>query len=187
MSGWVKIHQVYHVIFETKSQSILHHSLVLWETNLLYFLSWNFISFGEKESVKVQNFRILTAHVKFHQICTLISSFCWKYIKFQLKEYRKVMSHDTGEWCKTWRITDSFFQDWQEFGEFQISDFTKIFTLIGSFSIKYIMFDLNKYKRVMSHDTAKWCKIWRKTDCGLENDMKNMANFHRSKAESVWA
>ena len=31
----------------------------------------------------VQNFRLLTAHVKFHQICTLIGSFCWKYIKFQ--------------------------------------------------------------------------------------------------------
>ena len=34
---------------------------------------------------KGTNFRRLTAHVKIRQICTLIGSFCWKYIKFQLK------------------------------------------------------------------------------------------------------
>ena len=34
----------------------------------------------------MQNFRLLTAQVKFHQICTLIDYFCWKYIKFQLKK-----------------------------------------------------------------------------------------------------
>ena len=33
----------------------------------------------------VQNFRLLTAHVKFHQMCTLIGSFCWKYIQCQLQ------------------------------------------------------------------------------------------------------
>ena len=45
-----------------------------------FFFNWNFISFGQKEPIKVQNFRILTAHVRFHQTCTLIGSFCWKYI-----------------------------------------------------------------------------------------------------------
>ena len=38
--------------------------------------------FGPKEPFKVQNYRLSTAHVKFHQICTLIDSFCWKYIRF---------------------------------------------------------------------------------------------------------
>ena len=56
-----------------------------WEITLLYFFSWNFIWFLQKEPIKVQNFRLSTAQVKFHQICTLIGSFCWKYIKFQLK------------------------------------------------------------------------------------------------------
>ena len=64
----------------------------------------------------VQNFRLLTAHVKFHQMCTLIGSFCWKYIQCQLQKYRGVMLHDTEEWCKIWRKT---FQKWQEFGEFR--------------------------------------------------------------------
>ena len=30
--------------------------------------------------------------------------------------------------------------------------------------LKYIMFELKKYRGVMFHDTEKWCKIWRKTD-----------------------
>ena len=51
----------------------LHHSSVSWEITLLYFFSWNFIWFGQKEPIKVQNFRLSTAHVKCHQICTLIA------------------------------------------------------------------------------------------------------------------
>ena len=46
----------------------------------------------------MQNFRLATAQIKFHQICIFIDSFYWKYIKLQLKKYRRVMSHDTGEW-----------------------------------------------------------------------------------------
>ena len=77
---------------------ILHHSSVSWETTLLYFFSWNFISFGQKEPIKMQNFKLLTSHAKFHQVCTLIGSFCWKNIKFQPKKYWRVMPHDTEEW-----------------------------------------------------------------------------------------
>ena len=44
----------------------LHHSLVSWEITLLYFFSWNCTWFGQKEPSKVQNFRLLTAHLKFH-------------------------------------------------------------------------------------------------------------------------
>ena len=56
------------------------------EVSLLYFFSWNFIWFLQKEPTTVQNFRLSTAQVKFHQICTLIGYFCWKCIKFQLKK-----------------------------------------------------------------------------------------------------
>ena len=41
---------------------------------------------------------------------------------------------------------------------------SKISTLIGSYCAKYSMFDLKKYRGVISHDTEKWCKIWKKTD-----------------------
>ena len=40
----------------------------------------------------------------------------------------------------------------------------KICTFIGSYCVKYLMFDLKKYRGVIFHDTEDWCKIWRKTD-----------------------
>ena len=93
----------------------LHHSSMSWEISLLlYFFSWNYIWFLQKEPTKVQNFRLLTAQVKFHQICTLIGYFCWKYITFQLKRYGGVMPHDTEECCKIWRKTDLWFGKWHE-------------------------------------------------------------------------
>ena len=64
----------------------MHHFSISWEISLLYFLSWNFIWFLQKEPTTVQNFRHSTAQVKFDQICTLIGYVCWKYIMFQLKK-----------------------------------------------------------------------------------------------------
>ena len=53
----------------------MHHPSVSWEITLLYFFSWNFITwFGKKESIIVQDFKLSTAHTKFHQICTLKST-----------------------------------------------------------------------------------------------------------------
>ena len=82
LSDCVKIHQIPHFIFETTT---FHHSSMSWEIFSVLF-SWNIIWFLQKEPIKVQNFRLSTAQVRFHQICTLIGSFCWKYIKFQLKK-----------------------------------------------------------------------------------------------------
>ena len=39
----------------------------------------------------------------------LICSFRKKYVMFDLKKYRGVIFHDTREWCKIWRKTDSQF------------------------------------------------------------------------------
>ena len=36
----------------------------------------------------------------------------------------------------------------------------------------------------MSHDIYEWCKIWRKTDFGVENDMRIMENFHQDTWKS---
>ena len=44
------------------------------------------------------------------------------------------------------------------------SEVFKMCTLIGSFWPKYIIFELNKYRGVIFHDTEDWCKFWRKTD-----------------------
>ena len=163
---------------------------VSWEVTFLYFFSWKFLSFGQKEPIKVPNFRLLTTHVKFHQMCTLIGSFCWKYIKLQLKKYRGVMSHDTEEWCKNWRKADLLFQNLQEFGEFwpKHSKLSKICTLIASFSAEYITLDLKKYRGIIFHENEEWCKIWRESTVVwkmtwqtwriLTWALKSLQNFH---------
>ena len=77
--GWVKIHQIPYVMFETTSQFFfkLHHTSVSWEITLLYFFSWICTWFGQKEPIKVQNFRFSTAQCKispnlhFHRLLLL--------------------------------------------------------------------------------------------------------------------
>ena len=119
----------------------------------------------------MQNFRLPTTQVKFHQIFTLIGSFCWKYTK-KLKKYRGVVSHDTEEWCKIWTKTNLLFQKWKEFGEFwsKHSKVSKTCTLIGPFRAKYIMFDLKKYRGLIFHDTKSHSKFEEKLTRGLENE-----------------
>ena len=111
--------------------------------------------------------------------CTLISCFCWKYIKFQLKRYRGVMSHYTKDWCKIWRKTNFLFQKWQEFGEFWSEHLKvwKICTLIDPFCAKYITFDLKRYRGIIFHDTGVSCKIWRKTDLCFQKWHEEFGKF----------
>ena len=69
---------------------------------------------------------------------TFLGSFCPKHVMFQQENFIGIMchwrvmqnlkenwlmtwviSHDTEDWCKVWRNTDSWFQKWHEkFGEF---------------------------------------------------------------------
>ena len=64
-----------------------------------------------------------------------------------------------------------------------------------------VMFDLKKYRGVIFHDTRD-AKFEEKITCALENNMKNLANFHQStwksqnldfdgillsKVENIWA
>ena len=153
----------------------------------------------------MQIFRRLAAHVKFHQIRTLIAgSFCWKYMKFKLKKYRGVMSHDPENWCKIWRKTDLLFQKWHEFGDFwpKHSKASKICIFIGFYCPKYLKFDLKMYGRVIFHDTEQWYKIWRGIDLSFQNwheefekidlALESLKNFHfngllLNKAYIVWA
>ena len=80
---------------------ILHQSSGSWDINPLYFISWNFMYFQQKEPIKVQLWWSFTWAVGiFLKFCTLMGSFCKNHIKFQLKKYRRVFSHDTEEWCK---------------------------------------------------------------------------------------
>ena len=53
------------------------------------------------------------------KICTLLSYFCQYYINFELKNYRRIISHYTEVWFKLWWKTGFLFEKWhEEFGEF---------------------------------------------------------------------
>ena len=73
--------------------------------SLLYFFSWNFIWFLQKEPTTVQNFRLLTAQVKFHQIWTLIRYFCWKYVCVCLRP-STLKSSSVWDWKSRVQIND---------------------------------------------------------------------------------
>ena len=144
----------------------MHHSSVPWEISLLYFFSWLFIWVFQKQPTTVQNFRLWTALVKFHQICTLIGYFWWKYIKCQLK--------------KVWRSYVSWYervvQNLKRNLVF-VSKMTRIWWILiwALKSLKNLHFDWSflceeynvwpkKLQRSIFHDTEESCKIWRKTD-----------------------
>ena len=77
------------------------------------------------------------------------------------------MSHGTKEWCKTWRKTDML-------GVIKI---LKVCALIGSFSAKYITFDLKQYRGVIDHDIDEWWKIWGKTKLWFEKWLEEFGKF----------
>ena len=138
----------------------MHHSSVSIKITLLYFFSWKLIWFGQKKATKMQNFRLSTANLKFHQIHTLIGSVFWMYIKFQLKKYRGFILHGTEEWCKIQFVVSKM----TRFGEFSPDHFkfSKFSLWVVAFCARYITFELKMYRGVTFNDTEEWCSIWRK-------------------------
>ena len=111
-------------------------------------------------------------HLQVSKIFTLIGSFWAKYILFKLKKYRRVIFHEIEDGYKIWRGIDLSFQDWhKEFDKFwtQHSKVSKIFTLIGSFWAKYILFELKKYRGVIFHETQEGYEIWRGIDLSFQD------------------
>ena len=54
---------------------------------------------------------------------------------------------------------------------------SKICTFICSHCAKYLMFDLEKYRGVIFHDTKGWCKTWRKTDLRFGKQYEEYEKF----------
>ena len=102
--------------------------------------------------------------------CSLMGSFCPVHIKFQVKNYKRVMCHNTEEWCKVWRKTDSWFQEWhEEFGEFQYEQWQVWkFELWCSIFVESILYLSQKKKR-----PEKLCVIT------LENLRRNWLDFEK--------
>ena len=51
------------------------------------------------------------------------------------------------------------------------------FVLIGSLWPRYILFELQKYRGVIFHDTEEICKFWRKTDLWFEKRLEKFGKF----------
>ena len=93
------------------------------------------------------------------------------------------MSHDTEAECKIWRKTDILFQKWQKFGEFwpDHSKVSKICFLIGCFLYKVYNVWVKKNTDELSFITRKSdAKFEQKLTYSLENDLRNLANFHQN-------
>ena len=113
--------------------------------------------------------------------------FFWaKYILFKLKKYRGIIFCKTEEVYKIWRGIDLSFQKWhKEFDKFwpEHSKVSKTFTLIGSFSAKYILFELKKYRGVIFHETEEGYKIWRGIDSSFQNWHKEFDKISRKHSK----
>ena len=122
----------------------------------------------------MQNFRLLIAQVKYHQICTLIGHFCWNYIKFQLKKvwrkyfswYQRVVQNLKRnlffvlKMIRTWWIL------------IRALKCLKICTLFGSFGATYIYNVWPKkvqrryiswHWRAMQNLKKNWLVVWKMT------------------------
>ena len=111
-------------------------------------------------------------HLRVSKIFILMGSFWAKYILFELKKCRGVIFHDTEGGYKIWRGIDLSFENCcKEFDKFwpEHLKVSKIFSLMGSFLAKYILFELKKYRGVIFHETEQGYKIWRGIDVSFQN------------------
>ena len=101
------------------------------------------------------------------------------------------MCYENEEWCKNWKGIDLSVQNWhEEFDEFwrEHSKISKIYTLMGCFWPKYIMFELKEYRGVTFDGNECWCKIWRKTDLCFQKWYEQFSKFsleHIRKSENL--
>ena len=102
------------------------------------------------------------------------------------KIYGRVMFHFNKEWCKVWRKTDCWFQNWHEkLGKFSLNH-SKIqkFHFDGLYFSKLYEVWAKKYRGVMFHWTVmqNFNRPW---PCGFKNVMRNSVNYHL-RALKVW-
>ena len=111
-------------------------------------------------------------HLKVSKMFILMCSFWAKYVLFELKKHRRVIFHKTEEDYKIWRGIDSSIQNWHtKFDKFwpEQPKISKIFTLMGSLWAKYILFELQKYREIIFHETEERCKICIGLDSSFQN------------------
>ena len=178
-SCWAK-----HILFELKKyRGIIFHETEegykIWRGIDLSFQNWH------KEFDK-----FWPEHSKVSKIFILMDSFWAKYILFEVKKYRGIIFHETEERYKIWRGIDLLFQNWhKEFDKFwpEHLKVSKVSTLMGSFSAKYILFELKNYRGVIFHENEGGYNTWSRIDLSLQNWHKKFDKFwsEHSKVSKV--
>ena len=106
-----------------------------------------------------------------------------RYIMFEPKKYRRVIFHDTEEWCKIWRKTDLWFGKWyEEFGKFSLEHW-KVSKLglsrdyfVQNRKCMSLKFREELCVMTMKNDT----KIEEEWTCPFKTDMRNFTNLTRA-------
>ena len=148
----------------------------IWRKANLLFQNW-------------QEFReFWSEYCKVSKICTLINPFCAKYIIFDLKKYRGVIFHDTEESFKILRKARLWFEKWYE----DFSKFSPEHSKSQKCALQWAVFDQST-KCSSWKSTEELClialnvdaKFEEKMTCAFKNDMRNLANFHKSTFGSL--
>ena len=130
-------------------------------------------------------FRLM--HSKVSKTYTLMGCFWPKYIMFELKKYRGVIFHDTGEWRKIWTKTDLWFgKRHEEFGNFSLehSKVSKLRLWWNRF-IQSREFMSVKFRGELCVMTMKnESKFEEELPCQFKIDMRNLTNFDLSTRKS---
>ena len=157
-----------YILFELKRhRGVIFHDTdteewcKIWSGINLLFQNWH------EEFVK-----LWPEYSKVLKFFNLKGSFRARYTLFEVKKYRKVM--------QVWRGIGLSLQNWhEEFVHFwpKYSKVSKSLALLGSFCAKYILFELEKYKGVIFHDTEGWYTIWKGIDLSLQNWYKEFNKF----------
>ena len=120
--------------------------------------------------------RALESLKNFHFNGLLLS----KYILFELKKNREIIFSETEEKCKIWRGINLFLQNWHK--EFEKIwplhlKVSKIFILMGSYWVKYLLFKPKKNRGIIFHETEERYKIWGGIDLSFHNWHKQSDKF----------
>ena len=168
-SYWVK-----YIFFELKK----YRGIIFHETEERYKI-WRGINLllqiWHKEFEK-----IWLEHLKVSKIFILMCSYWVKYTLIELKKNRGIIFHETEEKYKIWRGIKLLLQNWhQEFDKIWPLHLkvSKIFILMGSYWVKYILFELKKKRGIIFHETEERYKIWGGIDLSFHSWHKQSDKF----------
>ena len=125
------------------------------------------------------------------KIFTLIGPFCANYTIFDLKKHRRVIFHDTEEWCKIWKKINFWFKKWhEEYGKFWPEHLSSSRSglwwdpLFQSRKCMSLKFTEESCAMTMKNDT----KFEEELTCCFKTDMRNLTNFDSRplKSEKVF-